>query len=125
MHKVYKRAYPKTDYKARNSAVLFVAFIRINLFGPFFGFWGALTDYKYKEVIVLLYTMVLIYLSFKRIPKSEDYQIIKKKLGVITKVYPFIILVLSMIWNVTGCILISKYIVVPYGLEGWLLRFFN
>lgn len=123
MYYSYSRYYPDDTLRIKSSAILFVAMIRISLFSPVLGFLGALTDYKYKYIIIGLYTLVCIFISIKSSPKSVNTDLIKKKFRGLYKVYPYIILVLSIIWGVIGSVLGSKYIVKPYGLEGWLLHF--
>ena len=124
---LFKRS-GESDTEAYYSSILCIAVIRLALFYPLVRFCADLLNCKLNKVSIILYLIICLLFSYFRAPQKQSL-ISNKKYDNISKltlyVIAFLIVFLSGIGGAVASILVDKYFVEPYGLEGWLLRFFQ
>jgi hypothetical protein len=105
-----------------------MAVIRLALFYPLVRFCADLLNCKLNKVSIILYLIICLLFSYFRAPQKQSLISNKKydnKSKLTLYVIAFLIVFLSGIGGAVASILVDKYFVEPYGLEGWLLRFFQ
>lgn len=126
-YSLFKRS-GESDTEAYYSSILCMAVIRLALFYPLVRFCADLLNCKLNKVSIILYLIICLLFSYFRAPQKQSL-ISNKKYDNISKltlyVIAFLIVFLSGIGGAVASILVDKYFVEPYGLEGWLLRFFQ
>ncbi len=124
---LFKRS-GESDTEAYYSSILCMAVIRLALFYPLVRFCADLLNCKLNKVSIILYLIICLLFSYFRAPQKQSL-ISNKKYDNISKltlyVIAFLIVFLSGIGGAVASILVDKYFVEPYGLEGWLLQFFK
>ena len=123
MYSVYKRS-GESDSEAYYLSVLCVAMVRVAIFFPLVCFCVALINSELNKIVGLLYLVICWFYSYLKAPRKESCTLIKKYDNV-SKPLAYALIFLIMILGVIGIVLVGKYVVEPYGLEGWLLRFFK
>ena len=122
MYYSYSRYYPKNSFMIRFSAIIFVSIIIDCFLMPFTIFIGALFGYKYKVVTLMSTLLVSTYITIKISPKTVNIQLEKDKYRGFTKLFPYLILDISIIWAVFVGMFMGN-VISSYGLDGWLLQF--
>lgn len=126
MFSAYKRYGDNTKNEAYFYAILYLAMIRLALFFPLIHFCFELVNCKMNKLMTILYLIICFVYSYFRAPQKECC-ISSKKYNSVSKVsanvITFLIAFLSAIGSIFMIMLVDKYIVDPYGLEGWLLQF--
>ncbi len=127
MYSAYRRS-GESDSDAYYRSILFLAIIRLTLYSPLVYFSASLLNCKPNKLSVILYLIIGIIYSYFRAPQKQSCKS-NKKFDRMPKSLVFtiacIIVFLLGIGAPIVCILVGKYIIDPYGLEGWLLRFFH
>lgn len=123
MYSVYKKS-GDTVTEAYLTSVLVVGALRFALTLPLVVFFVDLIHSESIKIIGPLYFVICLIYSYLKAPQKQNCDS-HKKYGKTHKLFAYSIMILILFWGPLGGILVEKYIIKGYGLEGWLLRFFN
>ncbi len=125
IYAVYKQSNESNEL-AYSSAISCLGLIRIAIFFPMVYFCVALIHPVLLVIVCIPYLIITRIYSKRRAPKKENCISNKRYYHArCPRLLMFVILLLFELLGLLGAALVGKYIIDPYGLEGWLLRFFH
>lgn len=126
LYSAYKRSGYNDSMAYTRSSISLAAF-RLAFFFPILTLCSEII-YKLNGLFIILYLIFFLVYSYKNAPRKESC-VSQKKYDRIPKLLVFgvgvLLGVLLFFWGASLSIMVCKYIIDPYGLEGWLFRFFN